>query len=111
MGPLRGRWIDAARHTVEAGLAALEGRVDDAAAGYDDCLEMWSALDLPLDRAMTLVDAALLLPLELLPPGDVERTLEYLRQLGARPLLGRLETVDLAGSLTGSVASETTPEM
>ncbi|MGZ8626292.1 MAG: adenylate/guanylate cyclase domain-containing protein [Actinomycetota bacterium] len=110
MGPLRGRWIDAARHTVEAGLAALEGRSDDAAAGYDDCLEMWSALDLPLDRAMTLVDAALLLPLELLPPGDVERTLEYLRQLGARPLLGRLETVDLAGSLTGSVASETTPE-
>jgi hypothetical protein len=91
MGTLRGRWPDAARGTVQAGLAALEGRIDDAAAGYVRCLQAWSALELPLDRAVTVIDAASLLPPELLPPGEVERTNAYLRELGARPLLERLE--------------------
>ncbi|HEU4354120.1 MAG TPA: hypothetical protein VFT27_00885, partial [Actinomycetota bacterium] len=108
MDPLRGRWIDVARRTVEAGLAALEGRLDDAAAAYADCLDAWTALDLPLDRAMTVVDAALLLPSELRPLDENERTIEYLRGLGARALLDRLESVEAAGPLTPSTGSPTT---
>jgi class 3 adenylate cyclase/tetratricopeptide (TPR) repeat protein len=102
MGTLRGRWPDAARATVEAGLGALEARVDDAAAGYVRCLQAWSALELPLDRAVTVIDAALLLPTELLPPGEVDRTIAYLRDLGARPLLERLENAVATSATAGS---------
>jgi hypothetical protein len=91
MGPLRGRWIDVAQRTIEAGLAALEGRVDDAAAAYAECLDTWTALDLPLDRALTVVDAAMLLPPDARPGDEIERTMDYLRALGARSLLERIE--------------------
>ncbi len=47
MAPLRGRWIDAVRRTAEAGLAALEGRREDALAGYERALGEWRALDAP----------------------------------------------------------------
>ena len=47
MAPLRGRWIDAVRRTAESGLAALEGRREDALAGYERALGEWRALDAP----------------------------------------------------------------
>lgn len=108
MGPLRGRWIEAAQRTVEAGLAALEGRFDEAANSYAESLGTWTALDLPLDHSMTVVDAALLLPPELRPAGETERTIEYLRGLGARALLERLEGAEVVGPTTRATASRAT---
>ncbi|HEX5950083.1 MAG TPA: hypothetical protein VFZ96_03695, partial [Actinomycetota bacterium] len=107
MGPLRGRWIDVAQRTIEAGLAALAGRVDDAAAAYAECLDLWTALDLPLDRALTVVDAAVLLPPEARPSDEIERTAEYLRTLGARALLERLAAQRSAGAETRPIGSAT----
>ncbi|HEU4528499.1 MAG TPA: adenylate/guanylate cyclase domain-containing protein [Actinomycetota bacterium] len=105
MGPLRGRWIDVAQRTIEAGLAALEGQVEDAAAAYAECLDTWTALDLPLDRALAVVDAAMLLPPDARPSDEIERTMDYLRALGARSLLERLEGMVAVEPLTGATGS------
>jgi class 3 adenylate cyclase/predicted ATPase len=90
MAPLRGRWMEAVRLTAEAGLAALEGRADEASAGFRRALEAWSALDVPLDLAFCVIDAVLLLPEDALPEGATRQAKEILTGLGAQPLLERL---------------------
>jgi hypothetical protein len=90
MAPLRGRWMEVARRSTEAGLDALQGRPEEASAGYREALESWAAMDVPLDLALTAMDAAILLPEESLPEGAVQRAKDILTKLGARPLLERL---------------------
>ena len=58
MAAISGGWIDAVRRTAEAGLAALEGRREDAVAGYERALEDWRALECRLDLASCAVDMA-----------------------------------------------------
>jgi class 3 adenylate cyclase/tetratricopeptide (TPR) repeat protein len=58
MTAIRGRWIDTVRRTAEAGLAALEGRREDAVAGYERALEAWRSLESRLDLAFCAVDMA-----------------------------------------------------
>jgi len=90
MAPLRGRWMEVARRSAEAGLAALEGRTDEASAGYRRALELWAAMDVPLDFALTAIDAVMLLPEAAVPERTAERAKEILTKLGAQPLLQRL---------------------
>ena len=90
MNELRGRWIENCRRAVDAGIAALEGHLDDALAGYQRTFETWEAMDLPFDRAACVVDAATLLPAEALPRETIDGAHAYLRRLGADPLLERL---------------------
>lgn len=52
MKAFRGRPVAAARLTAEAGLAALEGRVDEAAEAYREAIEAWRALECTLDLAL-----------------------------------------------------------
>jgi tetratricopeptide (TPR) repeat protein len=92
MDELRGRWIENCRRAVDAGVAALEGHLDDALAGYQRTFETWDAMDLPFDRAACVVDAATLLPAEALPRETIDKANAYLQQLGAAPLLERLVT-------------------
>jgi hypothetical protein len=92
MAPLRGRWIETARRTVDAGIAALEGRTEDALALYRESSDAWLAMDLPMDHAYCAIDAALLLPPDGVPETDVRRAREYLERLGAKPMMDRLET-------------------
>jgi hypothetical protein len=81
--------------TLKAGVAALEGRRSDAAAGYRDALRGWQGLGLAFDHALAVVDMAILLaPTESeMPdaPALVGAARETLRRLGARPFLDRLD--------------------
>ena len=90
MSLLRGRWMEVARTTVEAGLAALEGRTEDATSGYRRVLEAWASMDIPLDLAFTVIDAMTLLPETALPEGAAQRADGILTKLAATPLLLRL---------------------
>ena len=90
---IRGRWMAAERLTGEAGIAALEGRGDDAARRYSRALDAWRALDCPLDLALCVVDRAVLRGS---PPGQAEEDDEartFLSEIGAHPLLARLDQV------------------
>ena len=49
MRGFRGRWMATVRATTEAGLAALEGRLEEALATYERALRSWSELGIPLD--------------------------------------------------------------
>jgi hypothetical protein len=90
MAPLRGRWIEVAQQSAEAGLAALEGKVDEASAGYSRAFESWTAMELPLDLALTAIDAVLLMPADSVPEGAGRQAQEILTKLAAQPLLARL---------------------
>ena len=46
---------------VEAGIAALDGRTDDALARYGDALRGWADLGITFEEAMTGLDMATLL--------------------------------------------------
>jgi tetratricopeptide (TPR) repeat protein len=94
MAPLRGRWIEVAQQSAEAGLAALEGRTDEASVGYRRALESWAAMDVPLDLALTAIDAVMLLPEAAVPEGAARQAKEILTKLGAQPLLERLRAAE-----------------
>ena len=87
---LRGPWIEAVRSTAEAGLSALEGRTAEATAGFQRAMQAWTALDLPLDLALCVIDAASVLPAEAVPEGAVATAQETLEGLRVTPLLARL---------------------
>ena len=91
MSGFHGRWTLAARATMEAGLAALEGSGVEAAVGFRDAAERWAALDLPLDLALCGLDAALLLPPADRPAELVAKARAELVRIGAVPFLGLLE--------------------
>ena len=91
MAPLRGRWIDAARRTAEAGLAALEGRREDALAGYERALGEWRGLDAHLDQAFCAADMAHVLPDEELTTEALAESTAFLTGIGAVSLLERIE--------------------
>jgi hypothetical protein len=96
----RGEALALDRSSIEAGLAALEGRTADALALYRDTLRSWSALKLAWDEALTVIDM-----IAFLGAGEpevhsaAEGARQTLTRLGARPYLDRLEAA-LAGSST-----------
>jgi class 3 adenylate cyclase/tetratricopeptide (TPR) repeat protein len=87
---LRGAWIANVRRSLEAAIAALEGRTEEAAAAYAEALKTWRTLQLPFDHAMTVADAVSVLDPALLPEGAVEDAHAFLQRIGARPALARL---------------------
>ncbi len=92
MGSLRGRWIDAVRRTAESGMAALEGRREDALAGYERALSDWRALGAPLDQAFCAADMAHVLPDEELTTEALAESTAFLTEIGAASLLERIES-------------------
>lgn len=88
----RGRAIDADRHAMRAGIAALEGDTGTAIAEYRAAMTVWRDLGLPWDEALTTLSAVSRLGSS--APG-VDEWIEsaraiYLR-LGATPMLALLE--------------------
>jgi class 3 adenylate cyclase/tetratricopeptide (TPR) repeat protein len=53
-------WHQAHRATLEAGIAALEGERDRAVELFNEALDRWAAIDIPLCKAMCQMDMALL---------------------------------------------------
>jgi class 3 adenylate cyclase/tetratricopeptide (TPR) repeat protein len=58
---LRTPVMDLRRVVIHAGLAALDGRIKDALAGYRDALRGWAALGVASEEAATGLDMAMLL--------------------------------------------------
>ncbi|MEO8328910.1 MAG: adenylate/guanylate cyclase domain-containing protein, partial [Candidatus Nanopelagicales bacterium] len=57
-----GPWITNLAGGARASLAAVEGRTDEAAAGFRQVLDEWTHMDLPLDYAWSVLDALAVLP-------------------------------------------------
>jgi tetratricopeptide (TPR) repeat protein len=90
-----GRWMTAQRCTVEAGLAALEGREEEAAEGYRKAVEALRALDCTLDLALCELDLVLLLGPDHGSATVAKEARDIFTELGAKPFLERLN--DAAG--------------
>ena len=87
------RWHLACRRALEAGVDALEGRTREAAAAYDTVLAGRLAAGDPFTHALMTLDAAAVLPEDLVPDGALASTHAYLEGLGAHALLARLSAV------------------
>ncbi|MDP9343576.1 MAG: AAA family ATPase [Actinomycetota bacterium] len=95
MAVFRGRWMRAVKATVEAGLAALEGRPEESAAGYRRAIEAWRALETPLDLALFGLDMGTMLGMDHPDAAEaVEESKAILERLGAKPFLDRLERLE-----------------
>jgi tetratricopeptide (TPR) repeat protein len=86
--------ISAACLTIEAGLAALDGRPGESVVQYRAALDAWSELGLVLDVGLTAIDMAALLDAD---GADVEAAAQAARgifaRLGARTFLAQLSAV------------------
>ena len=81
----------AARLTTEAGLAALDGRVEESAEAYRAAIESWRTLGCTLDLAMCELDLVLLLGPDDPDASAAKEARDIFTQLGARPFLARLD--------------------
>lgn len=84
-----GRIMAALRTTVRAGLAALDGDMARAVAGYDEAFAAWAALQCLLPLQLARLDAARLLGAEQ-AAGALEDARTELGQMRAAPLLALL---------------------
>jgi tetratricopeptide (TPR) repeat protein len=89
---LLGRWITAVNRTFAAGIAALEGRTDDAADRYAAAFDLWRALDDTLSLALAELDCLVLLGPNHPVAVAGKEARDVFAQLGALPFLERLET-------------------
>lgn len=88
----RGRVLEADKTAVRAGIAALEGRTDDALSLYRDAMRTWRNLGLAWDEALCAIDMATLLdPAEPEVRAATESARGILARLGARPFIERLD--------------------
>lgn len=84
--------LEASRATIQAGIAALEGRAVEAVSLYREALDQWRELGLPFDAALTTIDMALLLsPVQQEVQAAVPQARETLTAMGSRPFLEHLE--------------------
>jgi tetratricopeptide (TPR) repeat protein len=98
MERIRGRAMAAQRRTAEAGIAALEGRTDEAAEIYRDAIERWRTLESALDLALCELDLVLLLGADHPDATVAKEARDILTQIGAQPFLQRLnEATEYSG--------------
>jgi class 3 adenylate cyclase/tetratricopeptide (TPR) repeat protein len=89
---IHGPAIDAARTTIQAGIAAMEGRQSDALGLYRQALRTWRDLELAWDEALCGIDMATLIdPREPEVVAVAGSTREILVRLGAVPFVDRLD--------------------
>ena len=96
------------RTTIRSWLAAIDGNVPDAAAGYRQALAAWRDLGLPWDMALTIIDMAELLGPSTRMCGPSHPRLRRSWKVGARPFAARLEAA-LARPATSAASTATTP--
>jgi hypothetical protein len=98
---IRGHATELDRTTLRAGIAALQGRRQDAIAGYRDALRGWQGSGLAFEEALAGLDMAILLaPTEREmgeAPGIVEGARDVFARLRARPFMARLDQVPIDG--------------
>ena len=90
---IRAPVIELRRLTIQAGLAAVDGRPAEALRLYREALRGWADFDQGLEEALVGIDMAILLdPSEPEVRAATDRAHEILTRMRARPLLERLET-------------------
>ena len=90
----RGHALALDKLTINAALAAADGRSADALAQYREAFRGWRSLGLAWDEALAVIDMAKFLGVsdpEMEPAVDWAR--ETLTRLGAKPYLARLDEV------------------
>jgi len=115
--PPLGGATDADLASLRAGIAAAEGRIDEALAGYRSALAIYRDIGLRGDIALTGLDmAALIGPREAAVRVAAAEALEIFTELEAAPLVARLERLLLPGrpaadpaNVPGSIAGSTVP--
>jgi len=90
MQRVRGRAMAAQRRTTEAGIAALEGRIDESAEIYRDAIERWRAVESVLDMALCELDLVVVLGRDHVDATVAKEAKDIFEQIGAAVLLKRL---------------------
>jgi tetratricopeptide (TPR) repeat protein len=93
MHRIRGRAMAAMRRTAEAGIAALEGRIDESADIYQDAIERWRAVESVLDLALCELDLAMVLGKDHEEATAAKEALDIFVQIGARVFVERLSAI------------------
>jgi hypothetical protein len=94
----------AARISARAGIAALDGRRDEAIAGYRDALARFRAVNHDFDLACTALDFVLLVgPENSSALAAAEEARAIFERVGARPYLEHLEAAMGRPAVTGRV--------
>jgi hypothetical protein len=86
-----GLYIDAERALARAGVAALEGRTDEAVAGFRHSVELSTRHSSLFDAAMAQLSALILLPDEPAIAAWADEARERFEVVKSPPLLARLE--------------------
>ena len=108
---MRGEALALDKKTVQASIAAIEGRPAEAMALYREILAGWRRLGLAWDEALTAIDMANFVgPSEPEVHAAAEWALAALRHLGAKPYIERLEDAMKASSPRGQRAASTRNE-
>ena len=101
--------MEADRRTIQAGVAALEGRSDEALVLYRDALRAWRELGLAWDEALCGLDMALLLdPSEPEVQAAAEAAREILVRLEAVPFIARLDAAMTSSTIEAGLAAPST---
>ena len=101
--------VEARRATMNAGIAALEGREREAVAAYLEALGAWRDLRIVWEEALTGLDMVTVLDHKLPEVHAVaDSTRQIFERLGARPYLARLDSV-LSNQPVGSAGSAKQP--
>jgi len=108
--PPLGGATDADLAALRAGIAAGDGRTDEALAGYRTALASYRELGLRFDVAMTGLDmAALVGPDVAAVRVAAAEALEIFRELEAAPMVARLERLLASGRAAPATAPATAP--
>ena len=98
MQRIRGRAMIAQRRTAEAGIAALEGRIDESAEIYLDAIERLRLVESVLDTALCELDLVLVLGKDHAEATVAKEARDIFELIGAQVLVQRLaEVTDLLG--------------
>jgi hypothetical protein len=112
---VHGPAIAADRRTIQAGIAALDGRAAESLGLYREALRAWRDLGLAWDEALCGLDMATVLdPSEPEVAGAAEVARETFVRLGAKPFIVRLDaavTRDTGTRASTGTGAVTTAEM
>jgi hypothetical protein len=107
---VRGRAVSADVQAIQAGIAALEGDMLAAQAGYRAAIATWRELGLEIDEAMTTLAAATYLdPADLEVAGWVDAARATFAKVRARPLEELLEQAVTSAARRQPTAARSIP--
>ena len=90
--PIRGRYVDAHRRAMEAGIDGLDGRHRESLAGYLRAARDFGELGVIVDRGLVAIDMATVLGTDAPEVrAEVDQARATFEQIGARPYLAHLE--------------------